>query len=214
MQITRRGFLKFSGATTAGVAIGGLGHLGVDLEPIEAHARELRIRNAKVVPSVCPYCAVGCGQLVYVEGGRIVNLEGDPDCPHTLGALCPKGSATIQLSINERRPTKCLYRAPGATQWEEKPLDWMMDRIAERFKATRDRHFIESEKGPALLTGNVQARSGSGKPSFESEKGITVNRLDAVANLGSACCDNEECYLQTKLLRTMGVVYHEHQARV
>lgn len=190
MQITRRGFLKFSGATTAGVAIGGLGHLGVDLEPIEAHARGLRIKNAKVVPSVCPYCAVGCGQLVYVEDGRIVNLEGDPDCPHTLGALCPKGSATIQLSLNERRPTTCLYRAPGAAQWEEKPLDWMMDRIAARFKETRESHVIESEKG------------------------IRVNRLDAVANLGSACCDNEECYLQTKLLRTMGVVYLEHQARV
>ncbi len=190
MQITRRGFLKFSGATTAGVAVGGLSHLGVDLEPIRAHARELRIRNARVVPSVCPYCAVGCGQLIYVENDRIVNLEGDPDCPHTLGALCPKGSATIQLSINERRPTKCLYRAPGADRWEEKPLDWMMDRIAERFKETRDKYFIETEKG------------------------ITVNRLDAVANLGSACCDNEECYIQSKLLRTLGVVYHEHQARV
>lgn len=194
MQISRRGFLKFSGATTAGVAVGGLANLGVDLAPVVAYARDLRIKNARVVPSVCPYCAVGCGQLVYVEKvgneDKIINLEGDPDCPHTLGALCPKGSATIQLSINERRPTKCLYRAPGSDKWEEKPLDWMMDQVAERFKKTRDQHFIETEKG------------------------ITVNRLDAVANLGSACCDNEECYIQSKLLRTLGVVYHEHQARV
>lgn len=194
MQISRRGFLKFSGATTAGVAVGSLASLGVDLSPVVAYARDLRIKNAKVVPSVCPYCAVGCGQLVYVEKvdgeDRIINIEGDPDCPHTLGALCPKGSATIQLSINERRPTKCLYRAPGSDRWEEKPLDWMMDQVAERLKKTRDQYFIETEKG------------------------ITVNRLDAVANLGSACCDNEECYIQSKLLRTLGIVYHEHQARV
>jgi formate dehydrogenase major subunit len=191
MQISRRGFLKFSGATTAGVAVGGLSQLGVDLAPIAAHARELRIDGLTHVKSVCPYCAVGCGQLVYVKDGKIVNLEGDPDCPHTLGALCPKGAATIQLSNNEtQRPTQCLYRAAGASDWEVKPLDWMMDRIAERVKKTRDQHFIEEEKG------------------------ITVNRLDAVANLGSACCDNEECYIQTKLLRTLGLVYHEHQARV
>src|SRR3990170_2787137 len=147
MTVSRRDFLKVSAATTAGTAVGGLAGFGLDMKPIHAYAQSLRIKNAKVVPSVCPYCAVGCGQLIYVENDKIINLEGDPDCPHTLGALCPKGSATIQLSNNERRPTKCLYRAPGGTQWEEKPLDWMMDQIAERLKKTRDQYFIESEKG-------------------------------------------------------------------
>ena len=88
------------------------------------------------------------------------------------------------------RPTKALYRAPGSDTWEQKPLDWMMDRIAELSKKTRDTGYIEQENG------------------------ITVNRCDSIASLGSACTDNEECYLQAKLFRTLGIVYFEHQARV
>ncbi|OLA95303.1 MAG: hypothetical protein AUH20_06590 [Candidatus Rokubacteria bacterium 13_2_20CM_69_15_2] len=94
---------------------------GIDLSPVEAAATSLRIKEAKAFPGVCPYCAVGCAQLIYVKDGKIVDIEGDPDAPHTEGALCPKGSSTYQLSLNERRITRCLYRAPGATAWEEKP---------------------------------------------------------------------------------------------
>ena len=91
--------------------------------------------------SVCPYCAVGCGQIVSVRDGQIVNIEGNPDSPISRGTLCPKGSATFQLAVNPNRLTKVKYRAPHATEWEEKPLDWAMDRIAERVKETRDADF-------------------------------------------------------------------------
>ncbi|HSD52062.1 MAG TPA: twin-arginine translocation signal domain-containing protein [Candidatus Methylomirabilis sp.] len=187
MELSRRDLLKGGVATSATAAAVGL---GLDLKPVRAYAQSLRIKTAKVVPSVCPYCAVGCGQLIYVQDNKIQQIEGNPDCPHTLGTLCPKGQATYQLSINDLRPTKALYRAPGSDKWEEKPLDWMMGRIAELTKKTRDAGFKEKENG------------------------ITVNRSDSLASLGSACTDNEECYLQAKLFRTLGLVYFEHQARI
>ncbi len=164
---------------------------GLELfKPARAHAQTLRIKGAREVPGVCPYCAVGCGQIAHVMDGKVVNIEGNPDCPHSLGKLCPKGAATIQLSVNERRPVQALYRAPGSDHWEVKPLDWMMDRIAQLYKKTRDATFVEKEDG------------------------VTVNRCEGIASLGSACIDNEECYLLTKLNRSLGIVYFEHQARV
>src|SRR5437867_1162481 len=141
MSLSRRDFLKFSGGAAGGVMVGAG---GLDLTPVEAAATSIRIKEAKAVPGVCPYCAVGCAQLIYVKDNRIVDIEGDPDAPHTEGALCPKGSSTFQLSLNERRITKCLYRAPGSDKWEEKPLDWMMEQIAQRVKKTRDESFVES----------------------------------------------------------------------
>jgi formate dehydrogenase major subunit len=192
MSLSRRDFLKFSGATAAGVAAG---TGAIDLAPVEAAATSLKIKEAQAFASVCPYCAVGCGQLIYVKDGKIIDIEGNPDTPHTLGRLCPKGAATIQLSNNPLRPTKALYRAPGSDRWEEKPLDWMYEQIAKRYYDTREKHFIEKEKN----------RDG---------REVTVNRLEAIASLGSACIDNEECYLLSKLNRTLGIVYHEHQARV
>ena len=104
MSLSRRDFLKFGSASAAGVAVGG----GLDLAPVEAAATSLKIKEAKVVASVCPYCAVGCGQLIYAKDGKIIDIEGNPDTPHTLGRLCPKGAATIQLSNNPLRPTKAL----------------------------------------------------------------------------------------------------------
>jgi formate dehydrogenase major subunit len=190
MAVSRREFLSLSGGAGAGAALAGLAGLGVSMRPVEAYAQTLRIKSAKVVPSVCPYCAVGCAQLIYVQDNKIQQIEGNPDCPHTLGTLCPKGQATYQLSINEIRPTKAMYRAPGSEKWEEKPLDWMMDRIATLVKQARDAGFVERENG------------------------VTVNRCDNIASLGSACTDNEECYLQAKLFRSLGIVYFEHQARV
>ena len=120
MSLSRRDFLKWSGTAAGGAATGAC---ALDLAPVEAAVTSLRIKEAKVFPGVCPYCAVGCAQLIYVKDGKIVDIEGDPDTPHTEGALCPKGSSTYQLSINARRLTKPLYRAPGSDHWEEKPLD-------------------------------------------------------------------------------------------
>ena len=192
MSLSRHDFLKVGGATAAGVAVGSP---GIDLGPVEAAATSLKIKEAKVFHGVCPYCAVGCAQLIYTKNNKIIDIEGDPDTPHTLGRLCPKGAATIQLSNNPLRPTKALYRAPGSDKWEEKPLEWMWDDIAKRVKATRDATFVEVEKSKAGAD-------------------VVVNRTEGLASLGSACIDNEECYLLTKLMRTLGVVYLEHQARV
>jgi len=192
MSLSRRDFLKFGTATATGVAVGAN---GLDLTPVEAVATSLKIKEAKVVRGVCPYCAVGCGQLIYAKDGKIIDIEGDPDTPHTLGRLCPKGAATIQLSNNPLRPTKALYRAPGSDTWEEKPLEWMYEQVAKRYYETREKYFIEKEK-------------------TKDGQEVTVNRLEAIASLGSACSDNEECYLLSKLNRTFGIVYHEHQARV
>ena len=192
MSLSRRDFIKYAGATGAGVAAG---TATPGLLPVAEAATALRIKEAKVHPGVCPYCAVGCIQLVYSKGDKIIDIEGHPDTPHTLGRLCPKGAATIQLSNNPLRPTKALYRAPGSDKWEEKPLDWMYDEIAKRYYEAREKHFIEKEKD-------------------KEGKEVVVNRLEAIASLGSACIDNEECYLLSKLNRTLGIVYHEHQARV
>jgi formate dehydrogenase major subunit len=191
MSLSRRDFLKFGSASAAGVAVGA----GLDLAPVEAAATSLKIREVKAVASVCPYCAVGCGQLIYAKDGKIIDIEGNPDTPHTLGRLCPKGAATIQLSNNPLRPTKAQYRAPGSDKWEEKSLDWMYEEIAKRYYDTREKHFIEKEKN-------------------KDGQEVVVNRLEAIGSLGSACIDNEECYLLSKLNRTLGIVYHEHQARV
>ena len=191
MSLSRRDFIKYAGSTGTAVAVGA----GIDLKPVAAAATTLRIKEAKVHPGVCPYCAVGCIQLVYSKGDKIIDIEGHPDTPHTLGRLCPKGAATIQLSNNPQRPIKALYRAAGSDKWEEKPLAWMYDEIAKRYYETREKHFIETEKD-------------------KEGKEVVVNRLDAIASLGSACIDNEECYILSKLNRALGIVYHEHQARV
>src|SRR3970040_2752891 len=143
MEFTRRDFLKTTGGTTAVLAA----RLRLHLKPVQAYAQSLRIKEAKVFPGVCPYCAVGCAQLIYVKDNKIIDIEGDPNTPHTEGALCPKGSSTYQISINERRVTKGLYRAPGSDRWEEKPLAWMMEQGAQRVKTTRDATFVETEKG-------------------------------------------------------------------
>src|SRR5260370_21502638 len=119
----------------------------MDVRAGQAEVRSLKIANAREVPSVCPYCAVGCGQIVSVRDGQIVNIEGNPESPISRGTLCPKGSATYQLAVNDLRMTKVKYRKPFGTQWEEKDLGWAMDRIAERVQATRDATFQETWKG-------------------------------------------------------------------
>jgi len=189
-KITRRSFLKLSGATALGVAVGGL---GFDLFPIEAHAEELRknLKSAKESTTICPYCAVGCGVIVHASGGKVINIEGDPDHPINMGSLCSKGSSLYQLANNEDRLTHVMYRAPYSDKWEYKSWDWALDEIARKIKATRD----------ATFTAN-------------NDKEQVVNRTTAIASVGSAAMDNEECWLYQKFLRGLGLVYIEHQARI
>ena len=161
--------------------------------------RRLKIKNAREVPSVCPYCAVGCGQLVSARDGKIINIEGNPESPINRGTLCPKGAATYQLAVNPHRLTRVLYRRPGGAAWETRSLDWVMDRIAQLVKQTRDATFQETWK----------TKDKDGK---EVEK--RVNHTLAIASLGGATMDNEWNYLQAKLMRALGVVNLENQARI
>lgn len=188
MTVSRRDFLR---AGAGGTALGTMAALGMSLAPSVARAREIRIANARAVPTVCPYCAVGCGQIVHVVDNQIVNIEGNPDSPVNEGNLCPKGAAAYQLAVNPNRITEVLYRAPGATTWERKPLDWAMDRIAELTKKTRDETFVE-----ALPDGK------------------TVNHTLGIFSLGGATMDNEWNYAHSKLMRAMGIVAIENQARI
>lgn len=193
-NVTRRDLLK-----TGGFALGGLMGLGADLRPAQAAVRQWKIADTRQVPSVCPYCAVGCGQLISVRDGQIVNIEGNPDSFISRGTLCPKGAATYQLAVNPNRITKVLYRKPGGTAWEEKPLDWAMDRIAQLTKQTRDATFAEFWEG----------KDREGKPVRKR-----VNHTLGIASLGGATMDNEWNYLQAKLMRSLGVVALENQARI
>src|SRR5437660_5240795 len=148
--LNRREFLRTSAGQ--GFALGGLLGLGTDLRAAQAEVRQLKILNAKEVPSVCPYCAVGCGQIVSVRDGKIINIEGNPESPINRGTLCPKGAATYQLAVNPLRVMRVWYRAPGALEWDKsKTLDWAMDRIAQLVKQTRDENFHEfwETKDPA-----------------------------------------------------------------
>jgi formate dehydrogenase major subunit len=150
-----------------------------------------RIRGAVAVPSVCPYCAVGCGQLVYVKGGKVIDIEGNPASPINEGTLCPKGANTFQLTVNPHRIKNVLYRAPYSDHWEERSLDWAMDRIALRVKETRDATFVEGADG------------------------VVLNNVTSIASLGGATMDIEENYLIKKLLcGGLGIVAIENQARI
>jgi formate dehydrogenase major subunit len=193
-MLTRRDFLRSSAA--GGFSLGGLLGLGVDLRAAQAHVRSLKIAHGKEVPTVCPYCGVGCGQLASVREGKIVNIEGNPESPISRGSLCPKGSATFQLVVNPNRVTKVWYRAPGATEWDKtKTLDWAMDRVAQLVHKTREETFREAWTAP----------DGTEKK---------VNHTLGIASLGGATIDNEWNYIQAKLTRTLGMVFLENQARI
>jgi formate dehydrogenase major subunit len=151
-----------------------------------------RTRTAdRVVKSICPYCAVGCGQNVYVRDGRITDIEGDPDSPISEGCLCPKGAATFQLVTGSHRATQVLYRRPRATEWEPIPLAQAMEMVAQRVKAARDGHWEEAD-----------------------EEGNPLNRTLSMSHLGGATLDNEENYLIKKLFSALGMVQIENQARI
>jgi formate dehydrogenase major subunit len=202
---SRRDFLRTS--TAGGFALGGVLSLSGDLRAAQEEVRRLRIKDAKEIPSVCPYCAVGCGQIVSVRDGKIINIEGNPESPINRGTLCPKGAATYQLAVNPLRVTKVWYRAPGATDWDKtKTLDWAMDRIAQLTKQTRDATF--AEECDKDLTGNP-LKDKDGKPTKKR-----VNHTLAIASLGGATMDNEWNYIHCKVMRALGVVYLENQARI
>jgi formate dehydrogenase major subunit len=197
-SLNRRDFFRSS--ARGGFTLGGLLGLGLDLRAAQEAVRRLKIAGAREFPSVCPYCAVGCGQLVHVREGRIVNIEGNPESPINQGTLCPKGAATYQLAVNPNRMTQVWYRAPGATEWDKtKSLDWAMDRIAERVKQTRDETFQETWTGRDAQGHEVTKR---------------VHHTLRIASLGGATMDNEWNYLQCKLMRALGVVFLENQARI
>ena len=151
-----------------------------------------RTRDADtVVQSICPYCAVGCGQKVYAKENRVIHIEGDPDSPISRGRLCPKGAASEQLVNSAGRQTKVLYRAPRAHDWEELGLDQAIDMIADRFVEARRRHWEDTDP-----------------------HGNAVRRTMGIASLGGATIDNEENYLIKKLFTAAGAVQIENQARI
>jgi len=195
MGVTRREFLFISGAMGAGLA---LSSLGVDMLPVVAYAEGLskidKLKSAKETYSLCYHCAVTCGLICSTDTktGKIINIEGDPDNPINEGSLCAKGAASLQMSArNENRLTRVLYRKPGGDQWEVKTWDWALTRIAKNIKAVRDKEFI-----------------------VKNAKGRVVNRVEALAHMGSSKLDNEECWMITTAMRALGYVYIDHQARV
>jgi len=195
MRMTRREFLALSGTLSAGVA---LSSLGIDMRPLLAYAEELKkidkVKSAKQIYSLCYYCSVTCGLICSTDTktGKVINIEGDPDHPVNEGSLCAKGAGMFEMSArNEHRLTKVLYRRPGGTKWEPKTMDWALTQIAKKIKAERDKSFIT-----------------------KNDKGQVVNRLESVAHMGSSKLDNEECWMVTATMRSLGLVYIDHQARV
>ena len=157
----------------------------------ETLAKTSRLRGATVTESVCPYCAVGCGQLIYTKAGKVIDIEGNPESPINEGTLCPKGADAFQLAVNPHRVTHVLYRAPFSDRWERKPLDWAMEQIARRVKEARDADFTAEEKGRRL------------------------NAVRSIGSLGGATLDVEENYLIKKLFCAgLGMVSIENQARI
>jgi formate dehydrogenase major subunit len=166
--------------------------LGAAVQTEQQEHLHARIADAEsVVPSVCPYCAVGCGQLVYVKDGEVTHIEGDPASPVSRGRLCPKGQASKSYVRSPLREYRVKYRRPYATAWEELSLDQAMEMITDRIVATREATWQE-----------------------ENEAGRPVNRTLGIANLGGATLDNEENYLIKKLMSALGVVQVENQARI
>ncbi len=192
-EITRRDFLKLGAAGTGAV---GASVLGFDLAQATQVKRELRIAGAKELHSVCPYCAVGCSLVAYTKQGadgktQLLQIEGDPDSPVNQGRLCPKGASAMQLAVSSRRVEKPLYRAAGSDKWQEISWDSMLDKWAQKIKESRDATFVTQDA-----------------------RGNTVNRCEGIAFAGGAAFSSEEGYFATKLMRGLGLVHLEQQARV
>jgi len=166
---------------------------GTGLESMSDKTRAMhaRIDDAQVARSICPYCGVGCGQLIYHKNSKLISIEGDPESPISQGNLCPKGAASYQLLTHSRRETKVKYRAPRANEWTEMPLDRAMDMVVERVWESRKRTFVRQMEG------------------------ATIKHTTAICHLGGATLDNEENYLIKKLFTGgLGMVCVSNQARI
>jgi formate dehydrogenase major subunit len=191
MKVTRREFMQISSATAAGLAISGL---GFDLSPVKSHAQMLKTKYARETITICPYCAVGCGAIVHTSqkgDGRVMNIEGDPDHVINRGTLCAKGAGLSGVVENENRLLEPMYRAPRSNEWKSVSWEWALTEIAKRVKETRDDTFTKKNKNRQV-----------------------VNRTTGIASVGSAALDNEECWIYQALMRALGLVYIEHQARI
>lgn len=187
MELTRRGFLKLSGVGVGAAALAGL---GFEVSAVAA-GEPLRISSATEVTTVCSYCAVGCSAIVSVVDGKAVALEGLADSAINRGAMCPKGLSMRQYPTSEFRLKKPMVREPYAKEWKEIEWDEALDGIARLIKDTRDADFITKD-----------------------DKGVTVNRCETIAQLGCTQLNTEEISLYTKMARSLGIVYFEHQARI
>jgi formate dehydrogenase major subunit len=191
MEVSRRQFLSIG---PAGVLSGSA--LGFDLTESIRVKQRLRIEGATLSHSLCPYCAVGCSLIAHTKKAangktELLQIEGDPDSPVNEGTLCPKGATSLQLAVSRRRVPHPLYRAPGAAEWKQVSWEFVLDRLARNIKASRDATFVTQD-----ADGNV------------------VNRCEGVAFAGGAAFSSEEGYLATKLMRGLGLVHLEQQARV
>ncbi len=192
-HVTRRDFLKIS---AAGTGAAGLSALGFDLAQAAQIKQSFHIAGATESHSVCPYCAVGCSLVAFTgddgKGGRkLLQIEGNPDSPVNEGRLCPKGATAMQLATSARRVGNPLYRAPGSDHWQQITWDDMLNKVAQRVKEARDSSFVAQD-----AAGNI------------------VNRTEGIAFAGGAAFSSEEGYFATKLMRGLGLVHLEQQARV
>jgi formate dehydrogenase major subunit len=193
--LTRRDFLKAGTAGAAALAVAGLG-FDVALADSTKIKQTLRIAGAKELHSICPYCAVGCSLVAYTRQNsdgstQLLQIEGDPDSPVNEGRLCPKGATAMQLAVSPRRVANPQYRAAGAAGWATVTWDFALTKIAQNIKASRDATFVTTD-------GN----------------GNTVNRTEGIAFAGGAAFSSEEGYFAAKVMRGLGLVYLEQQARV
>jgi formate dehydrogenase major subunit len=209
MNISRRNFLKLSGGATAFL----LGSSLLNWVKIPKALADMGLKVGTETTTICCFCGCGCGAIATASGGRLINLEGDPTHPINEGALCSKGLATRQISTQvvseeelettfavgnkidtwpaDKRLARVLYRSPGDDRWTIVDWDWALERIGQRVEATRRSTWEEVD-----------------------EKGMTVNRTRAIAGMGGAAHDTEECHLIRKFFTGLGLVYVEHQARI
>jgi formate dehydrogenase major subunit len=197
MSVNRRVVLKGVAATAGVTALSALG-FGALQEALAEQVRPFKIGHAKVTRSNCPYCSVSCGLLIYSEGdgaknarASVIHVEGDPDHPVNRGTLCPKGAALLDFVHSESRTKYPMYRAPGSNTWERKSWDWTLDRIARLLKDDRDKHFV--------------ARNAEGQ---------TVNRWITTGFLAASAATNETGYVTNKVVRSMGALVFDNQARI
>jgi formate dehydrogenase major subunit len=192
-QVSRRDFLKL---TAAGAGTAGLTGLGFDTAQAAQIKQTFRIAGATEAHSVCPYCAVGCSLVAFTRDNgngtsTLLQIEGNPDSPVNEGRLCPKGATAMQLATSARRVESPLYRAPGSDHWQSISWDDMLNKLAQRVKDSRDATFVAKDAD-----------------------GNTVNRTEGIAFAGGAAFSSEEGYFATKLMRGLGLVHLEQQARV